>query len=48
VTAAVSIPRPSDKPVLTINGKRIHRAKKKDRFLTVELAEGEHSGTISP
>ena len=48
VTAAVSIPRPSDKPRLTIDGKIVRKAKQTNRFLTVELGPGEHTGTIIP
>lgn len=48
VTAAVSVPRPSDKPILMIDGKTRGEAKLSPRFLTVELGPGEHSGTIIP
>ena len=48
VTAAVSIPRPSEKPILTIDGKIERRAKQTNRFLTVELGQGEHTGVITP
>jgi hypothetical protein len=48
VTAAVSIPRPSDKPIMTIDGRIERRARQTNRFLTVELGPGEHSGTITP
>jgi len=48
VTAAVSIPRPSDKPLLTIDGKSWSKPKPTTRFLQVELGPGKHSGTIIP
>jgi alpha-L-rhamnosidase len=48
VTASVSIPRPSIKPILTIDGKTERSTEETNRFLIVELAQGEHTGTISP
>ena len=48
ITAAVSIPRPSDKPILIIDGKPWRRAKPTNRFLTLELGPGEHTGSITP
>jgi alpha-L-rhamnosidase len=48
VTASVSIPRLSDKPNLTVNGKKVTVAKLTNRFITVELGSGKHSGTITP
>jgi len=48
VTATVSIPRPSDKPILKIDGKIERRAKPENRFLIVELGPGKHTGTIGP
>ena len=48
VTASVSIPRPSDKPTLTIDGKINRKAKHTNRFVTVELGPGKHTGVIAP
>lgn len=48
VTAAFSMPKPSDKPILMIDGKTQVKAKLSSRFLTVELGSGVHSGVIAP
>lgn len=48
VTAAVSIPRPSGKPILKIDGKIELRAKPANRFMIVERGPGKHTGTIGP
>jgi hypothetical protein len=48
ITASVSIPKPSEKPVLTIDGRAENRARHTDRFLIVELGQGDHFGNILP
>jgi len=48
VTASVSIPKPSDKAILTIDGNIRTSVMQTNRFLVVELGPGVHSGNIIP
>ena len=48
VTAELSIPRPSATPTLTIDGEVLSQPRVRNRFLTVELCSGKHTGSIKP
>jgi alpha-L-rhamnosidase len=48
VKALVSIPKPSEKPYLIINGKVYRRLRMTSLYANIELGPGKYSGIISP